>query len=133
MNTWITICEGCKRSDWSDRGADATDGDVLAQAIEICTQATQVKTRRVSCTMGCERACNVIIQGLDGSGQAKIGYSLGSFDGTVEDAQAITDFAALHSESATGQVPFRTWPVGVKGHFVSRHLPVPSEPEVDET
>lgn len=130
MNTWITICEGCKRSDWNDRNADATDGDVLAQAIEACAQSTQVKTRRVSCTMGCERACNVIVQGLDDSGHAKIGYSLGRFDGTAEDAQAITDFAALHAESVTGQVPFRSWPVGVKGHFVSRQLPVPIEPKV---
>lgn len=129
MKTWITICEGCKRSDWHDRDTDATDGDVLAQAIEKFSQTTQVETRRVSCTMGCERACNVIIQGLDDAGHTKIGYSLGNFDGTNEDAQAITDFAVLHAQSATGQVPFRTWPVGVKGHFVSRHLPLPVETE----
>ncbi|MEM5476194.1 DUF1636 domain-containing protein [Pacificibacter sp. AS14] len=136
MKTWITICEGCKRSDWNDRQADVTDGDVLAQAIETCAQTAQVETRRVSCTMGCERACNVIIQGLDDAGQTKIGYSLGSFDGTVDDAQAITDFAELHAQSATGQVPFRTWPVGVKGHFVSRHLPLPVEsmpPKAEKT
>jgi predicted metal-binding protein len=132
MTTWITICEGCKRSDWETRGADASDGDTLAQAIEACAAQTTVNTRRVSCTMGCERACNVIIQGADSDGYSKIGYSLGSFDGTQEDAQAITDFAALHATSPTGQVPFRTWPVGVKGHFVSRHLPLPISTQTNE-
>ena len=127
MDTWITICEGCKRSDWAERGLAETDGEILAQAIETCAHETSVKTRRVSCTMGCDRACNVIIQGKDTDGQPKIGYSLGSFDGTKDDAQAITDFAALHAASPTGQVPFRTWPVGVKGHFVSRHLPLPTD------
>ncbi|SEK90543.1 DUF1636 family protein [Pacificibacter marinus] len=132
MTTWITICDGCKRSDWDARGANQTDGDVLAQAIETCATKTPVNTRRVSCTMGCERACNVIIQGIDDNGLSKIGYSLGSFDGTAEDAQAITDFATLHATSPTGQVPFRTWPVGVKGHFVSRHLPLPAPIEAEK-
>ncbi|RPE63195.1 putative metal-binding protein [Pacificibacter maritimus] len=126
MTTWITTCEGCKRNDWAERSATVTDGATLASAIE--TQAAQagIKTRRVSCTMGCERACNVIIQGQTDLGETKISYSLGSFTGTPEDAQAITEFAALHAASPTGQVPFRTWPIGVKGHFVSRHLPLPT-------
>jgi predicted metal-binding protein len=132
MTTWITICDGCKRSDWTARGVETTDGAALAQDIEACARTAGVKTRRVSCTMGCERACNVIIQGSDDTGQVKIGYALGSFDGTAEDAQAITDFAALHAQSLTGQVPFRTWPIGVKGHFVSRHLPLPITPATDE-
>lgn len=127
MTTWITICEGCKRSDWDERPTDRTDGDVLAQAIETCAETTDVKTRRVSCTMGCDRACNVIVQGMDESGKSKIGYSLGTFNGTADDAQAITEFATLHAQSPTGQVPFRTWPIGVKGHFVSRHLPLPTD------
>jgi predicted metal-binding protein len=127
MSTWITICEGCKRDDWAERGADETDGALLACAIETHATQSDVKTRRVSCTMGCERACNVVIQGKTETGGAKIGYSLGQFDGTEDDAQAITEFAALHAASPTGQVPFRTWPIGVKGHFVSRHLPLPTD------
>ena len=72
--------------------------------------------------MGCERACNVIVQGA-----GKISYSLGMFDATPSDAQAIVDYAVMHSESETGQVPFRQWPIGVKGHFVSRHIPLPEQ------
>lgn len=114
---------------------EKTDGELLADAIDSCVSAqgaargqtgTAVKTRRVACTMGCERACNIIVQGAE-----KIGYSLGKFDGTEEDAQAIVDYAIMHADSPTGQVPFRNWPQGVKGHFVSRHLPPPPEPEAE--
>ncbi|MCA0042336.1 DUF1636 family protein [Celeribacter litoreus] len=122
--TWITICEGCKRPDWAERAETETDGARLATRIEATAQEAGIKTRRVSCTMGCERACNVIVQAT-----GKIGYSLGTFHGTQEDAEAIVAYAQMHAESGTGQVPFRQWPQGVKGHFVSRHLPVPASEE----
>lgn len=120
MTTWITICETCKRDGWEDGAQLGTDGEALAALIEPLAVAAGVATRRVSCTMGCERACNVIVQA-----QGKIGYSLGKFEPGAEAAQAIVDYAAMHAASETGRVPFREWPLGVKGHFVSRHLPVP--------
>ncbi|WP_460272662.1 DUF1636 family protein [Celeribacter sp. ULVN23_4] len=120
--TWITLCEGCKRSDWAERGDPQTDGAHLADAVERRAAPAGIHTRRVSCTMGCERACNVVIQA-----PGKIGYSLGKFDGTEADAEAIVAYARLHASSSSGQVPFRDWPQGVKGHFISRQLPVPIE------
>ncbi len=120
MTSWITICEGCKTDDWAEKGIEVTDGAMLADKIEAAADGTGLKTRRVSCTMGCERSCNIIVQGKD-----KIGYSLGKFEPTAEAAEAIVEYAKLHSESESGQVPFRQWPLGVKGHFVSRHLPLP--------
>lgn len=121
MTSWITLCDTCKRPGWEDGPMDATDGEALAALVEARASAeARVRTRRVSCTMGCERACNVVVQGL-----GKIGYSIGRFDPTADAATAIVAFAALHAQSETGQVPYRQWPEGVKGHFVSRHLPVP--------
>jgi predicted metal-binding protein len=70
--------------------------------------------------MGCGKGCNVTIQCA-----GKIGYTLGDFEPTREAAEAIRDYAALHDESETGQVPYRQWPQGVKGHFVTRHPPLP--------
>ena len=122
MLTWITICDTCKRPGWDAETAGATDGEVLAGLIEAAAEdEPQVRTRRVSCTMGCDRACNIIVQG-----ENRIGYSLGTFEPTEIDARAIVEYAALHAQSETGRVPFREWPVGVKGHFVSRHIPVPN-------
>lgn len=120
MTTWITICDTCKREGWAESGSELTDGERLAALVEAAASGHAVRTRRVSCTMGCERACNVIIQA-----EGKICYSLGRFDPVAEDASAIIEYAEMHAESETGQVPFRQWPQGVKGHFVSRHIPVP--------
>ena len=120
MTTWITVCDTCKGEGWDAETAGVTDGEALAEQIEAVAGARGVKTRRVSCTMGCDRACNIIIQG-----QGKIGYSLGRFTPGEEVAQAIVDYASLHQASETGQVPYREWPQGVKGHFVSRHVPLP--------
>ena len=120
MSSWITICETCKCEGWDAETAKVTDGEVLADKVEAYAAAEGINTRRVSCTMGCERACNIIVQGA-----GKIGYSLGKFVPSDEKAQAIVEYAAMHAASETGQVPFREWPAGIKGHFVSRHLPVP--------
>jgi predicted metal-binding protein len=120
MTTWITICDTCKLPGWETGAMAKTDGEALADLIEPLAEQAGVKTRRVSCTMGCERACNIVVQG-----QGKLGYSLGKFEPDADTAQAIVDYAAKHQASETGQVPFREWPVGVKGHFVSRHVPVP--------
>lgn len=119
MTTWITICETCKREGWDSERDQMPDGEKLAALVEGAAKG-RVKTRRVSCTMGCERACNVIVQA-----PGKIGYSLGKFAPVAEDAEAIVEYAEMHDQSETGQVPFRQWPQGVKGHFVSRHVPVP--------
>jgi predicted metal-binding protein len=123
MTTWITICDTCKCQGWELTGMERTDGETLAGLIEAAAIGLPVATRRVSCTMGCERACNIIVQAV-----GKIGYSLGKFDPTPEAAAAIVAYATQHDGSATGQVPFREWPLGVKGHFVSRHVPLPPEP-----
>ncbi len=124
MTSWITICDTCKREGWETTDMSVTDGERLAALIEAAALACDsVATRRVSCTMGCERACNIIVQGA-----GKIGYSLGKFEPNAEAAEAIVAYAAMHAESETGQVPFRQWPQGVKGHFVSRHVPVPALP-----
>lgn len=123
MPSWITICDTCKREGFDPADPAGPDGARLAALIEAAaTGQADLCTRRVSCTMGCERACNVVIQA-----QGKTGYSLGRFSPTAEDADAIVAWAALHAASATGQVPYRDWPQGVKGHFVSRHTPLPPE------
>lgn len=123
MPSWITICDTCKRPGWDAGDMGQTDGERLAALIETAASGEAVlRTRRVSCTMGCDRACNITVQA-----QGKICYSLGLFDPSPDAAQAIVDWARLHAESETGQVPYRQWPQGVKGHFVSRHAPLPTD------
>ena len=120
MTSWITICDTCKRENWDPVVQPQTDGEILADMIEPRAKTAGLKTRRVSCMMGCVRACNVAIQGPE-----KLAYVLGTFEPTEENAQAIVDYATLHRGSDSGQVPYRQWPQPVKGHFTSRMAPLP--------
>lgn len=120
MTTWITVCDTCKRDDWEARGADVTDGAMLADLIESAAQDTGLRVRRTSCLMGCDHSCNVAVQAA-----GKLNYTLGRFEPTQDAARGIVEWAQSHAASETGQVPYRTWPVEVKGHFVTRHPPLP--------
>ncbi|WP_224824031.1 DUF1636 domain-containing protein [Cognatishimia sp. MH4019] len=121
MTTWITICDTCKRDGWEQGDMTLTDGERLAALIEAEAGDT-VQTRRVSCLMGCARACNVAIQADE-----KLAYTLGDFTPDAEAAAGIVRYAELHAQSETGQVPYREWPQAIKGHFVTRHPPLPLE------
>jgi predicted metal-binding protein len=123
MPSWITICDTCKREGWESGDMALTDGERLAGLIEAAAEGKpDLRIRRMSCTMGCERACNVTVQG-----KGKLNYTLGKFEPTDDAAQAIVDWALLHAQSDTGQVPYRQWPQGVKGHFVTRHAQIPED------
>ncbi|MBE0412658.1 DUF1636 domain-containing protein [Yoonia sp.] len=121
MTTWITVCDTCKREGWETGNMGTTDGETLAALIETeAAGLVRVKTRRVSCLMGCTGACNVAIQG-----PGKLNYTLGAFSPTAEAAAGIVAYAKAHAESDTGRVPYRDWPDTIKGHFVTRHPPLP--------
>lgn len=123
MTTWITICDTCKRDGWEERKTDVTDGEVLARLVETAAENSQtVRTRRHSCLMGCTRGCNITVQA-----RGKVNYTLGEFEPIAEAAEAIVSYAELHAEMDTGVVPFRQWPQPIKGHFVTRHPPLPQD------
>jgi predicted metal-binding protein len=120
MPTTITICDTCKREGW-DAGSGRTDGEALAELIEAAAASeTEVITRRHSCLMGCDGACNVTLQA-----PGKMAYTLGRFDPEPEAAAGIVEYAVKHATQDTGVVPFREWPQAIKGHFVTRHPPLP--------
>ena len=129
MTTWITICDTCKREGW-DEASGETDGEAFARLVEAAAEGAAqggadggaVRTRRVSCLMGCKHGCNVAIQA-----PGKLSYTLGGFEPTPEAAEGVVGYAIGHAASDTGQVPFREWPVAVKGHFVTRHPPLPED------
>ncbi|SLN09838.1 hypothetical protein PEL8287_00114 [Roseovarius litorisediminis] len=124
MTTWITICDTCKRDDWNEAHHSRPHGEDMAELVEQHAQGRDVKTRRVSCLMGCKHGCNVAIQAA-----GKLTYTLGNFEPGAEAAAAIVDYAEMHAQSDSGQVPFRQWPQGVKGHFITRHPPLPESDE----
>lgn len=120
MTTWITICDTCKQDGWEEGDISLTDGEKLAGLVEHAAKEAPVKTRRVSCLMGCSHACNVAIQA-----PGKLAYTLGKFTPDATSATAIVAYATLHADSDSGQVPYRSWPEDIKGHFITRHPPLP--------
>lgn len=123
MTTWITICDTCKREGWEIGPMQKTDGEVLAALVEAAAAGHHdLRTRRVSCLMGCAHGCNVAIQA-----KGKLCYTLGRFAADQEAAKGIVDYAQRHAASESGQVPYRDWPQAVKGHFVTRHPPLPAD------
>lgn len=123
MTTWITICDTCKREGWDSGPMQQTDGEALAALIEKAAGGLgEVRTRRTSCLMGCTHGCNIAIQGA-----GKLNYTLGRFAPDEASAEGIVDYAKMHAASDTGQVPYRNWPTAIKGHFVTRHPPLPAD------
>lgn len=123
MQSWITVCDTCKVAGEAKPDATQTDGEIFAALIEAAAaDVPNVQTRRVSCLMGCQHGCNVAVQGKD-----KLAYTLGRFTPDADAAAGIVEYAAAHAASENGQVPFRTWPQAIKGHFVTRHPPLPAD------
>lgn len=77
-----------------------------------------VEVQEMPCLFACDAFCTVHLRAPD-----KVGYVLGRFEPGEEAARAILDYAALYAGSEMGQVPYRQWPAGVKGHFITRTPP----------
>ncbi len=123
--TTITVCTTCRQPHLREAKEDAPCGEQMLELVSAAGAAKGVAVRGTACLMGCERGCNIAI-----SAPGKITYVLGKFVPTPEDAEAITDYAALYGESPSGAVPYRQWPQGVKGHFTARIPPLDMPPSL---
>lgn len=120
VTTTITVCDTCKRAGFDPETDGLPDGARLLEMVRTAAEGNEtVRVRSTSCLMGCDYACNVAVQGM-----GKIGYAIGTFEAAPDQAQAIVDWAALHAASETGQVPYKTWPAEIKGHFRARLFPL---------
>ncbi|MBM7059484.1 DUF1636 domain-containing protein [Pseudomonas sp. UL073] len=121
MSTHLTLCETCGHD---PAQPDAVrKGEQFAREVERLLQAQAVSAApltisRTRCLMACQRHCTALLRA-----PGKIGYVLGDFAPHREAAQALLDYARHYQHSATGQVPFRDWPAGIKGKFIAR-IPV---------
>ncbi len=115
----LIVCETC--------GYDAQQPDAvrpgaqLAQVLEHELGARPqpgLTLRRTRCLMACKRHCAVLLRAPN-----KIGYVIGDFAPVPESARTLLDYSRHYQQSDSGQVPFRDWPDGIKGHFIAR-IPV---------
>ena len=116
MKTTIYVCDTCRQPNTEDETEEKCGCVLFAEKVEfIGTQYPQLNVVRHSCLMGCQRHCTAAI-----AARGKMSYVLGDFNPDSEDAQALVDYALRHQNSETGIVPYKFWPLGIKGHFISR-------------
>ena len=117
MTTTIFVCDTCAFAKGQKIGPDGkTGGEILAEQVEEMAEGKgEIEVRRQSCLMGCDRHCNTAI-----TAPGKLTYVLGMFSPTEASARGVVAYAQAHAASDTGRVPFKQWPVEVKGHFVAR-------------
>lgn len=117
----VVVCSTC-RDPADARGDGRPGGALLAEALRARQRADPasagIAVEEMPCLFACARSCAVHIRA-----PGRIAYVLGDFAPTAEAAQAILGYARHHAASADGQVLYRDWPEGVKGHFITRMPP----------
>ena len=120
----IVACNTCRHSAEACDDIDGVRGGVrLAEALRA-VQATDpryvgIAIEEMPCLFACTEHCTVHLRAPD-----KVSYVMGRFAPDEGAAVAILDYAVHYAESAHGSVPYRHWPQGVKGHFITRAPPV---------
>lgn len=119
----VVACNTCRFSaEARDDAAGRRGGALLVEALrEVAARDagySAVAVQDMPCLFACTDFCTVHLRA-----PGKVGYVLGRFAPTAEAAGAILDFARAYAASEWGQVPFREWPEGVKGHFITRTPP----------
>lgn len=116
----VVACNTCRRPD-APR-SDVPDGARLLDALRTIqaqdARYAAVAVQAMPCLFACKDACTIHLRA-----PGKIGYVLGKFEPDDTAARAILDYAVQYAQSEIGQVPYRQWPEGVKGHFLTRTPP----------
>lgn len=119
----VVACNTCRLTKDAREDADGVRGGArLVEALRTVKAADErydgVAVQEMPCLFACAEHCTVHIRA-----PGKVSYVLGRFTPDEEAARAILDYAAHYAESEHGRVPFKQWPQGVKGHFITRSPP----------
>ena len=117
----VVACNTCRFSADARENGGVRGGARLVEALRAVKaqgRNEDVAVQEMPCLFACEQFCTVHLRA-----PGKVGYVLGRFAADEEAARAILDYARLYAGSEEGQVPYRAWPEGVKGHFITRTPP----------
>jgi predicted metal-binding protein len=117
----LYICDTCRFTPDLREHEGRTGGAIFAEHVERCAEQLQMNALRLlrtSCLMACTRHCTAHLRA-----PGKIGYIIGDFLPDAANAAALLDYVRKYQQSETGQVPYKTWPPGIKGHFIARTPP----------
>lgn len=121
----VVVCTTCGKQE--DSAGGLRPGERFANQVEEALRehalgnATEpaVQLQRTQCLMSCKRSCSAAMH-MSG----KYSYVFGEFTPDTASAEALLDFADGYRVSDSGQVPYKQWPEGIKGHFVARIPPL---------
>lgn len=119
----VVACNTCRLSDEARENEDGQRGGALLVEALRRVQAsdpayTHVAVEEMPCLFACQSFCTVHLRC-----PGKVGYVMGKFTPDDDAARAILDYARAYADSDWGQVPYKQWPQGVKGHFLTRTPP----------
>ncbi|MDV3458953.1 DUF1636 domain-containing protein [Sphingomonas sp. HF-S4] len=119
----VVACKTCRYSaDARDDAQGVRGGVRLVAALREVqagdTRYAGIAVQEMPCLFACQDHCTVHLRAPD-----KVGYVLGRFAPDEQSARAILDYAVHYAASDFGRVPFKEWPEGVKGHFITRTPP----------
>lgn len=120
MPACVVACSTCRFGPEAREDIEGVTGgkrliDALSRQIAEDPRFTEVTLETVACLWACGDHC--VVQ-LRSSGRT--GYIAGRFTPDEASALAILEYAAAYATSSDGSVPYRSWPEGMKGHFIAR-------------
>ncbi len=116
----LFVCTTCFKDHAVNDPENLPGGERLARLVASqVTSKDQIKVIPTECLFACKQACNIHLRA-----PGKIGYIAGRFEPELADAEAIVEYTRHYIQSDTGQVPYRNWPQGIKGHFIARIPPL---------
>ncbi|CAO3434349.1 DUF1636 family protein [Azospirillum doebereinerae] len=123
MPVELIVCETCRMPDDPPEALPRA-GAVLAGRMERALAedpelAAQVRLRPLRCLMSCRRPCAVAVRSAD-----RMSYVLGDLPPDDASVETLTAYLRAYAATTDGIVPFKQWPQGVKGRFVSRMPPL---------
>jgi predicted metal-binding protein len=119
----VVACNTCRfsaeaREDETGRRGGARLVSALRSVQAADDRYAGIAVQEMPCLFACAEACTVHLRA-----PGKVSYVLGRFTPDDAAARAILDYAVHYAASEHGRVPFRDWPQGVKGHFITRSPP----------
>lgn len=119
----VVACNTCRHSqDSRENGEGRRGGAVMVDALRAVQASDEryagIAVQEMPCLFACTEFCTVHLRA-----PGRVGYVLGRFQPDTDAATAILDYAVHYAGSEHGRVPFKDWPQGVKGHFITRTPP----------
>jgi predicted metal-binding protein len=116
-NATLYVCTTCDRARASTAPDGLCGGEKLLQHLkDLAPESLDLRT--TACLMACDNHCTIHMRS-----PRRINYVAGRFSAEATSALDIITFFNLYQNSETGQVPYKQWPQGIKGHFISRTPP----------